>query len=187
VLTDIHSFEHEDDIDIENISINYDGSVVFFNEVDETGDDEVITPYFVYDGDVRDVSSIDNFSDCRFYSIDETNTHYFTGVCYDEDDDRVPVVYDVKNDVITHSADRDKILTVLADGRVLAIDEYNNGGEIYELTEDGEEPFIVMDDMTDVLGISADQEGDVFFIYGANNDYWNAYIYDSESDSDPTL
>src|SRR5699024_10091475 len=75
----------------------------------------------------------------------------------------------------------------LADGRVLAIDEYNNGGEIYELTEDGEEPFIVMDDMTDVLGISADQEGDVFFIYGANNDYWNAYIYDSESDSDPTL
>src|SRR5699024_3547089 len=97
VLTDIHSFEHEDDIDIENILKKYDGCVVLFNAVDETGDDAVITTYLVYDRDVRDVSTIDNFSDCRFYSIDKTNTHYFTGVCYDVDDDRVPVVYDVKN------------------------------------------------------------------------------------------
>lgn len=88
-------------------------------------------------------------------------------------------MYDVVNDTITHTTDRDKMLTVLADGRVLFFEQYENNGEIYELTENGEELFVVLEDMTDVLGISADQQGEEFFIYGANNDYWNAYIYDA--------
>lgn len=36
VLSEVHTYEEEEDIDLEDISINYDGSVVFFNEVDES-------------------------------------------------------------------------------------------------------------------------------------------------------
>ncbi|MFA1821690.1 hypothetical protein ACDX78_16160 [Virgibacillus oceani] len=187
VLTELHSYEDDDDADVENISINYDGSVVFFREMDESGEDEEVTPYFIYDNELIDASSIDTYSNCSFYSIDEKNTFYFTGTCYDADDERVSVVYDVTNDTITHSADSNKILTALADGRVLSIDEYDNDGVIYELTEDGEEAFLEMDDMTTVLGISADQENEKFFIDGANDDFWNSYIYETENDSDPVL
>ena len=187
ILTELHSFQDEDDIHVEDISINYDGSVVFFNEVEEVGDDEEFTPYFIHNGEVKDVSSIDTYSNCRFYSINEENTYYFTGTCYDENDDRVSVVYDIENDTISHTTDRDKMLTVLADGRVLFFEQYENGGEIYELTENGEELFLDLEDMTDVLGISADQQGETFFIYGANNDYWNSYIYDAGNDSEPVL
>lgn len=187
ILSVVHSFEEKEDIDVENISINYDGSIIFFNEVDDSGEDEEITPYFIHNGDLIEASSVGNYSDCRFYSMDEKNTSYVSGICDDENDDRVAVVYDVENNTITHSTDRDKILTVLADGRVLFTVQYSGDGTIYELTENGEEPFLVMGDMTDVLGISSDEKGEIFFIYGANNDYWNAYIYDTENDSEPVL
>lgn len=189
VLSEIHSFEEEEDIDLENISINYDGSVVFFNEVDDSGEDEIITPYFIYNGDLIDASSIDNHSNCRFYSTDEENTYYFSGVCYDENDDRVAVVYDVETNTITHSTDRGNLLTALADGRVLFTKEYSGDGTIYELTDNGEEVFLEFDNMTDILGISADTNSEVFFIYGAdtNNKVWNAFVYDTANDTDPVL
>lgn len=187
VLTELHSFEHVDEIDVENISINYDGSVVFFREVDELGEDEEVTPYFIYNNELIDASSIDAYSNCSFHSIDEKDTFYFNGTCYDEDDDRVAVVYDVTNNTITHSTDTDRILTVLADGRVLFFDRYENNGIIYELTENGEETFLEMEGMTDVLGISVDQNNEVFFIYGANDEYWNSYIYDTQNDTEPVL
>ncbi|MFD2046651.1 hypothetical protein ACFSTA_20540 [Ornithinibacillus salinisoli] len=184
IVTEIHSLQEEEDISRDNISINYDGSVVFFNLEDDTGEDEERTPYFYYNGDMIDASSIDSFTDCIF-SMKESDTIYFTGSCKDENETRVSVVYDITENTITHSTDSDRNLKVLNDGRVLFTVEYSEDGTIYELTEDGEEPFIEIEDMPTILGFNFDHNGEVFFIYGANDENWNSYVYDTTSDSEP--
>ncbi|MUK87784.1 hypothetical protein GMD78_05130 [Ornithinibacillus sp. L9] len=183
-VTEIHTLEEEDDITRENISINYDGSVVYFDLVDDSGEDETNTPYFYYNGDMFDASSVDSFSDCK-YNVNAADTIYFTGTCKDEKDTRVSVVYDITENTITHSTDRDRNVHVLNDGRVLYTTEFSEDGTIYELTEDGEEPFIEIEDMPTILNFSVDQNNEVFFIYGANDEYWNSYVFDTTSDSEP--
>ncbi|MDX8045318.1 hypothetical protein SH601_04885 [Gracilibacillus sp. S3-1-1] len=185
-FTEIHELEQDRDISRELMSINYDGSIVFFNLEDTSGDDKIKTPYFYYDEELIDASSVGDFTECRFrlYESDTTNA---TGKCKDPDGTRVAVVYDVANNTITHATDNDRILYPLNDGRVLFTIEYGHDGTIYELTENGTEPFIEIDDIPSILDISYDQDAEVFFIDGANDDYWNAYVYDTTSEEGPVL
>ncbi|WP_026673530.1 hypothetical protein [Alkalihalobacterium bogoriense] len=187
VIEEVYSFEEEEGVKYDAISINYDGSVVFFNKVDKSGEKEMTTPYFVYNGEVIDASTIGVYTDCRFYGIKATSTHYFEGRCKDETETNVSVVFNIEANEISHSANSDYTLYALPTGKVLYIESYSDEGTIYELTDKGSSPFITINDMPTILGFNFDQSGEIFFIYGANDDEWKAYTYDASKDSDPVL